>query len=96
MCFRKIVEDYGMFYQVRTDCGKEFYLTLGMQEMYSHLRNRDDIRSYQQTQSKKVNFLLTIHAYASWVEENKCCWKSIFPDIYYFLSAGTPRKISLY
>jgi len=47
-----------MFHQMRVDGGKEFYLCLGMQEIYSHLRSRQDIRCYQQTQSKKVTILL--------------------------------------
>ena len=43
-----------MFHQVRVDEGKEFYLTLAMQEQHEHLRNRDDVVSYRQTESKKV------------------------------------------
>ena len=43
-----------MFHQIRVDCGKEFYLMLGMQDYLKHLRNRNDIPSYRQTESKKV------------------------------------------
>lgn len=53
--FRKTAIQYGMFHQIRVDGGKEFYLTLGMQETFSGLRNREDILPYKQTQSKKVN-----------------------------------------
>ena len=48
-----------MFHQIRVDCGKEFYLMLGMQDYLKHLRGRDDIPSYRQTESKKVWFLNT-------------------------------------
>ena len=52
--FRKTVLEYGMFDQIRVDCGKEFYLYLGMQEIYRNLRNDQTIAPYRQTQSKKV------------------------------------------
>ena len=43
-----------MFDQIRVDCGKAFYLNLGMQEIYRNLRNDQTIAPYRQTQSKKV------------------------------------------
>ena len=43
-----------MFHQVRVDCRKEFFLTLGMQEQFSHLHSNQDIYPYRQTQSKQV------------------------------------------
>lgn len=46
---------YGMFHQIRVDGGKEFYLTLAMQEMFAGLRSREDIFPHKQTQSKKVS-----------------------------------------
>ncbi|XP_057290186.1 uncharacterized protein LOC130612862 [Hydractinia symbiolongicarpus] len=51
--YRKAAIDYGIFHQVRTDCGKEFFLILGIQEHFQHLRGRSDILPYKQTQSKK-------------------------------------------
>lgn len=55
---RKTCTEHGMFHQVRVDGGKEFYLCLGIQEIYCHLRSRQDITCYRQTQSKKVNACL--------------------------------------
>jgi len=55
-----------MFHQVRVDCGTEFYLTLGMQEIFKELRSKLDIRCYQQTESKKV----IVYA---WFEPNGNC-----------------------
>jgi len=44
-----------MFHQVRVDGGKEFYLSLGIQETFANLRSNQNIAPYRQTQSKKVN-----------------------------------------
>ena len=45
-----------MFHQVRVDGGKEFYLSLFMQEEYEYLRdNASHIAPYRQTQSKRVS-----------------------------------------
>lgn len=53
--FRKAIVQYGMFHQVRVDGGKEFYLSLFIQEEYQHLRdNASHIAPYRQTQSKQV------------------------------------------
>ena len=49
-----------MFHQLRVDGGKEFYLTLGMQEPFSDLRSRQDIAAYRQTESKMVCFLVIV------------------------------------
>ena len=44
-----------MFHQIRVDGGKEFYLSLCIQEEYKHLRNNaDQIVPYRQTQSRQV------------------------------------------
>ena len=56
--FRYTCTNYGMFHHMRVDGGKEFYLSLGMQEIYWNLRSRQDISCYQQTQSKQVIFFL--------------------------------------
>ncbi|XP_066926470.1 uncharacterized protein [Clytia hemisphaerica] len=50
---RKSALEHGMFHQVRVDCGKEFYLMLGIQELYAHLRGDNSMLPYRQTQSKK-------------------------------------------
>ena len=56
--FRYTCTNYGMFHQMRVDGGKEFCLSLGLQEIYSNLRSRRDISCYRQTQSKQVIFFL--------------------------------------
>ena len=56
--FRYTCSNYGMFHQMRVDCGKEFNPTLGMKKIYSNLRSRQDISCYRQTQSKQVIFFL--------------------------------------
>ena len=55
-----------MFYQMRVDGGKEFYLSLGMQEIYSNLRSRQDISCYRQTLSKQVMFFLYFSPLPNW------------------------------
>ena len=44
----------------RVDGEKEFYLNLGMQELFSDLRSRLDIAPYRQTESKMVCFLVIV------------------------------------
>ncbi|KAG7317709.1 hypothetical protein KOW79_018744 [Hemibagrus wyckioides] len=44
---------YGMWDQVRVDHGKEFYLTLFMQEMLSHHRFNQERLPYLQTSSTR-------------------------------------------
>ena len=46
--------EHGMFNQLRVDGGKEFFLALGIQEIYSHLRNDQTVTAYRQTQSNQV------------------------------------------
>jgi len=43
-----------MFHQLRVDGGKEFHLSLGVQEQFADIRSRNDIEPYRQTQSKQV------------------------------------------
>ena len=50
--------NYGMLHQIRADSEKDIYFSLGMQKIHSKLRSRQDISHYQQTQSKKVIFIL--------------------------------------
>ncbi|XP_026114053.1 uncharacterized protein LOC113092604 [Carassius auratus] len=52
--FRPAVLAYGMWDQVRVDHGKEFYLTLFMQELLSSHRHNQERRPYLQTSSTKV------------------------------------------
>ena len=56
--FRYTCTNYGMLHQIRVDCGKEFYLSLEMQEIYSNLRSRQDVSCYRKIQSKQI--MLTI------------------------------------
>ena len=51
---------FGMFHQLRVDGGKEFYLILGIQELFSDLQSRQDIAEYRQTKSKMVCFLVIV------------------------------------
>ncbi|KAG7317705.1 hypothetical protein KOW79_018740 [Hemibagrus wyckioides] len=50
---RPAVITYGMWDQVRVDHGKEFYLTLFMQEMLSHHRFNQERLPYLQTSSTR-------------------------------------------
>ena len=49
---------FGMFHQLRVDEGNKFNQILGMQELFSDLRNHQDIAAYRQTKSKMVCFLV--------------------------------------
>ncbi|XP_067098565.1 uncharacterized protein [Osmerus mordax] len=51
--FRSAVMKYGMWDQVRVDHGKEFYLTLFMQEMLQEHRHDREAAPYCQTQSTR-------------------------------------------
>ena len=50
--FRYTCTNYGMFHKMSVDGGKEFYLSLGMQVIYSNLTSRRDISCHRQTQLK--------------------------------------------
>ena len=58
--FRKSVLEDGIFNQLRVDCGKEFYLSLVIQELFRELRNDHAISPYRQRQSKKVSIFVAI------------------------------------
>ena len=58
--FRKSVLQDGIFNQLRVDCGKEFYLSFVIQELFRELRNDHTISPYRQTQSKKVSIFVAI------------------------------------
>ena len=47
-----------MFHQIRVDVGREFFLSLGIQEQLSHLRNKQELLPYRQTESKRVSTTL--------------------------------------
>ncbi|XP_034404886.1 uncharacterized protein LOC117741770 [Cyclopterus lumpus] len=51
--YRSAVMEYGMWDQVRVDHGKEFYLTLFMQEKLADHRHNTETPPYQQTPSTK-------------------------------------------
>ena len=73
LSFREIALTYGMFHQVRVDGGKEFYLTLGIQEQFSHLRSNEDLLPYRQTQSRKVRFSLIVSSFLLLLVHYYCC-----------------------
>ena len=50
----------GLINQLRVDCGKEFYLSLVIQELFRELRNDQTISPYRQTRLKKVSVFSTI------------------------------------
>ncbi len=50
-----------MWDQIRVDHGKEFYLSLFIQEMIEGYRNRRERQPYMQTQSTKVQYELNLH-----------------------------------
>ena len=60
LSFRKSVPQDGIFNQLRVGCGKEFYLSLVIQELFRELRNDHTISPYRQTQSKKVSIFVAI------------------------------------
>ena len=49
LAFRKSVLEYGMFHQVRVDGGREFFLSLGIQEQLSHLRSNQESKRVSTT-----------------------------------------------
>jgi hypothetical protein len=51
---RKTIIEEWLFDQVRVDHGKEFYLTLFVQEKMAHLRTNLTRDPHRQTESKKV------------------------------------------
>lgn len=42
-----------MFHQVRVDGGKEFFLSLGIQEVFRDMRNRQATVPYRKTESNE-------------------------------------------
>ena len=57
--YRPILLEYGLFYQVRVDQGKEWLLWLYIQESLAHLRYRAEKPSHRQTTST----LVIMHTY---------------------------------
>ena len=58
--FRKSVLQDGIFNHLRVDCGKEFYLSFVIKELFRELRNDHTISPYRQTQSKKVSIFVSV------------------------------------
>ena len=56
MLLRRTILSCGLFDQLRVDNGKEFSLSLAIQERMSDRRQNQAIRCYQQTESKRVRF----------------------------------------
>ncbi|GAA6066837.1 uncharacterized protein LOC118560782 [Tachysurus ichikawai] len=63
--FRPAVLEYGIWDQVRVDHGKEFYLTLFMQELLTSHRHNQERRPYLQTSSTRNHIVERI-----WPEVN--------------------------
>ena len=49
-----------MFHQIRVDGRREFFLSPGIQEQLSHLRNNQELLPYRQTESKRVSTTLFV------------------------------------
>ncbi len=57
--FRRLVQDYGIWTQLRVDKGKEWYLMLFVQAKLAHHRNDTSKPSFLQTSSKQgINICL--------------------------------------
>ena len=57
MTNRPILQQYGMWAQLRVDQGKEWYLMLFVQEQLAHLRYNTSRAPHLQTTSKKVSLM---------------------------------------
>ena len=51
-----MIRDFGLWDQIRVDCGREWYLMLFMQEHLSHLRNDPSKPPHLRSSSKNVRF----------------------------------------
>lgn len=49
-----LVAKYGLWDQIRVDCGREWFLMLFMNQTVAHLRNNTSKQPHLQTTSKKV------------------------------------------
>ena len=67
---REIIRDFGLWDQIRVDCGREWYLMLFMQEHLSHLRNDPSKPPHLRSSSKNVRFAC-MHVFTS-VYNNSC------------------------
>ncbi len=76
-----------MWDQIRVDHGKEFYLSLFIQEMIEGYRNRRERQPYMQTQSTKVQYELNLHNIGKlWKYFSPQYWKK-----YVIVSLHTPQ-----
>ena len=57
---RSAVLQYGMWDQIRVDHGREFFLTLFMQEKLADYRNNKERQPYLQTSSTHVSWLIVL------------------------------------
>ena len=53
-----------MFHLVRVDGGKEFFLSLGIQEIFSDMRNRQATVPYRKTESHEKHANYYTHGWA--------------------------------
>ncbi|KAK9519996.1 hypothetical protein VZT92_022683 [Zoarces viviparus] len=102
--YRSAVMEYGMWDQVRVDDGKEFYLTLYMQEKLANHRHNTERPPYRQTQSTKNHTIermwpeinnrlaqLGVHRTVQAWNEHRIPGKGI-PS--YLAREGCPKKLS--
>ena len=56
ICCRKLVEEFGLWDQIRVDYGTEWALILHVQNLLSEHRNDPTLAPYVQTSSRQVNY----------------------------------------
>jgi len=83
--FRPIVLEYGVFDQVRVDKGREWYLSLSIQQQLSCVRMHQSRPPYLQTTSKMVWSVLYTHFMYYTKRYHLCDW----PLWCCFLEQGT-------
>jgi len=57
---REIIREFGLWDQIRVDCGREWNLMLFMQEHLSHLRNDPSKPPHLRSSSKNVSLVFEI------------------------------------
>lgn len=72
--YRPIVEEFGLWDQVRVDQGREWYLSLFVQEKLAHLRYNATRAPHLQTSSKLVQFTKLATYIGSYFHPNQHCF----------------------
>ena len=63
-CYRGLVLEFGLWDQIRVDHGKEWILTLFVQELLAPLRTDPSRAPHVQTTSKQASFIVIRYMYA--------------------------------